>query len=386
MRRARAGAGNRGPARFSTDGKLYPDILDAYWQYGFYVFEGVVAPAEIEELRRGVDDMVARAPVTPDAKVDAQGRPAFGLDFTRPTYSMSKPLQDPWGATNAYGGRHQVKMTQPTADADAPDYVVLLIHGMCQAMPAGLRVYGHPTMLAIAESINGEDFVPYNDSIIVKQPGLGASVAWHQDGVTHWDASDWDAGSHGVNFQFQLYPTTPGNCLWVVPGTHKLGRLDIKRLVAENSGDDRLPDAIPLICEAGDLTIVNRQMLHGSFANSSPDARVSITAGFHRRRAVLGQKALDDLADGDLLGLVGDGDGRAGGDGLGRRLGGCRRAGGLLVGDLLAQRGTRLDGALARLRGGRFDGHDDSCGAWGVGCRSRSVTGGTIWIHAHEGS
>ena len=297
---ARAQAiGNRGPARFSTDGKLFPDILDAYWQYGFYVFEGVVAPAEIEELRRGVDNMVARAPVTPDAKVDAQGRPAFGLDFTRPTYSMSKPLQDPWGATNAYGGRHQVKMTQPTADADAPDYVVLLIHGMCQAMPAGLRVYGHPTMLAIAESINGEDFVPYNDSIIVKQPGLGASVAWHQDGVTHWDASDWDAGSHGVNFQFQLYPTTPGNCLWVVPGTHKLGRLDIKRLVAENSGDDRLPDAIPLICEAGDLTIVNRQMLHGSFANSSPDPRVSVTAGFHRRRAVLGQKAALGVADQD---------------------------------------------------------------------------------------
>jgi len=289
--------GNRGPARFGTDDKLHPDILDAYWQYGFYVFEGVVAPAEIEELRRGVDDMVARAPVTPDATVDAQGRPALGLEFTRPTYSMSKPLQDPWGATDAYGGRHQVKMTQPTADADAPDYVVLLIHGMCQAMPAGLRVYGHPTMLAMAESVNGEDFVPYNDSIIVKQPGLGASVAWHQDGVTHWDAPDWDAGSHGVNFQIQLYPTTPGNCLWVVPGTHKLGRLDIKRLVGENAGDDRLPDAIPLICEAGDLTMVNRQMLHGSFANSSPDPRVSVTTGFHRRRAVLGQKAALGVAD-----------------------------------------------------------------------------------------
>jgi hypothetical protein len=38
------------------------------------------------------------------------------------------------------------------------------------------------------------------------------------------------------------------------------------------------------------VTIVNRQTLHGSFANSSPDLRISITFGFHRRKSVLGQK------------------------------------------------------------------------------------------------
>ena len=29
--------------------------------------------------------------------------------------------------------------------------------------------------------------VPYNDAIFIKQPGLGASVAWHQDGIVHWN-------------------------------------------------------------------------------------------------------------------------------------------------------------------------------------------------------
>jgi hypothetical protein len=38
------------------------------------------------------------------------------------------------------------------------------------------------------------------------------------------------------------------------------------------------------------VTIVNRQTLHGSFANSSPDLRISITFGFHRRKSVLGAK------------------------------------------------------------------------------------------------
>ncbi|MDX2155126.1 MAG: phytanoyl-CoA dioxygenase family protein [Hyphomicrobiaceae bacterium] len=288
--RARA-IGNRGPVRFGADGRLHQDIVDAYWRHGFYIFEGVVSPEEIAELRADAMNMLERAPASPGAKLDAKGRPAMGRDWAREPFTFIRPLSDPWGATDKLNGRHPTKMAEAKADADAPEHVVFLMYGMCMGMPAGMRVYGHPHLLAIAEAINGTDFVPYNDAIFVKQPGVGGSVSWHQDGVTHWNAPDWDEGSHGFNFQVQLYPTTAANCLWVIPGSHKLGRIDIKKLVAENGGDDRLPDAVPLICKAGDVTMVNRQMLHGSFANSSPDIRVSITFGFHRRRSVLGAKA-----------------------------------------------------------------------------------------------
>lgn len=281
--------GNRGPVRFGPDGKLHPEILAAYWQHGFYIFEGVIQPAEVEELRAGCMDMLERAPVRKGAAVDAKGRPAFGQDFGRPAYYLTKPLSDPHGGTQDLGGRHPTQMAQPKAGQDAPEEVVLRMYGMCQGIPAALRLYGHPHLLGIAEAINGEDFVPYNDVIFVKQPGLGASVSWHQDGVTHWDNPDWDKGIHGFNFQVQLYPTTPGNALWIVPGSHKQGRADIKRIVAENGGSDQIPGAMPLVCQAGDVTIVNRQVLHGSFANSSPDMRMSVTFGFHRRRSVLGQ-------------------------------------------------------------------------------------------------
>ncbi len=284
--------GNRGPVRFDANGKLHPEILAAYWKHGFYVFEGVVGAAEVAALRADVDNMLERAPVTPGATVDAEGRPALGRDFARETYTFIKPLSDPWGGTDKLNGRHPSQMTQPAPDADAPEDVVYLMYGMCQSMLSGLRVYGHPSLLAIAEAINGTDFVPYNDAIFVKQPGLGGSVAWHQDGVTHWNSPDWDEGIHGFNFQVQLYPTTPGNCLWVMPGTHKDGRIDIKRRVAENGGSDKLPGAVPLICQPGDATIVNRQMLHGSFANTSPDLRISLTFGFHCRTSILGQKGV----------------------------------------------------------------------------------------------
>ena len=215
--------GNRGPLRFDDEGNVHPDIIASYWKHGFYVFENVIGLDEIEELRRDVGEMIERAPVAPDAEIDAKGRPALGRDYAREPYTLIKPLSDPWGGTGKLNGRHPTQMTQPTADGDAPEYVVFLMYAMCQAMPAGLRVYGHPGLLAIAEAVNGEDFVPYNDAIFVKQPGVGGSVSWHQDGVTHWDSPNWDEGIHGFNFQVQLYPTTPANCLWVVPASHKLG-------------------------------------------------------------------------------------------------------------------------------------------------------------------
>ena len=293
--------GNRGPLRLGDNGKLHPDILEAFHTQGFYIFEGVIDADEIAALRHDANNMLERAPVNRDAKVDAQGRPALGIDYARLPYRYTKPLADPWGGTAQLGGRHPTQMTQPKPEADAPEDVVFIMYSMCQSMPAGLRLYGHPGLLTVAESINGTDFVPFNDAIFVKQPGLGGSVSWHQDGVTHWDSTDWDPGIHGFNFQVQLYPATLGNCLWVVPGSHKLGRIDIKARVAANGGSEQLPDAVPLVCEAGDVTIVNRQMLHGSFANSSPDLRISLTFGFHRRQSVLGAKAALAMEDDNVI-------------------------------------------------------------------------------------
>lgn len=280
--------GNRGPLRLTDVGDLHPDILAAYWRHGFYVFEGLVHSEEIAELREGVDNLLQRAPTGQGAVLDAQGRPAFGQEMTRSPYVFIKPLSDPFGGTRALGGRHPTKMLQPEPEQSSPAETVHILSAMCETMDAGLRLYGHPHLLAIAAGINGEDFVPYNDATFVKQAGLGGSVSWHQDGVTHWDADHWDEGIHGFNFQVQLFECTAQNSLWVVPGTHKLGRIDIKARVAANHGSEQLPDAVPLECQPGDVTVVNRQMLHGSFANTSAQTRISLTFGFHRRSSVLG--------------------------------------------------------------------------------------------------
>jgi Phytanoyl-CoA dioxygenase (PhyH) len=279
--------GNRGPIRFTADGRLQPDILDAYWRFGFYVFEGVLQPDELADIERDVQEIQDRLPAERDSPVDRKGRPALGLGLEGVTLFWAKPLSDPFGATGLAGGRHPVKMFEPTPAEDAPKEVCYLMLGSLQFSEAALRVYGHPQLLAVAAAVNGDDFAPFNESLWFKEPGRGASVAWHQDGVTHWDSPEWDEGVHGFNFMAQLYGCTAANGVWVVPGSHKLGKADIKAMVAA-AGTERLPDAVPFICKPGDVAITNRQVVHGSFANTSPDWRVTVNCGFHRRRSVLG--------------------------------------------------------------------------------------------------
>jgi hypothetical protein len=278
--------GNRGPIRVGADGKLLPEILDSYWANGFYVFQGVVGPQELAELRADIDAVLSRAPVAPDAKVDYAGRPVREHGIIKPPYRWARPLSDPVGGTDANNGRHPAEMLQPKPDADAPDWTIELLDGNLHLSDACLRLYGHPGLLTIADSILGDDFVPYNEVTFVKEPGLGPSVAWRQDGTTHWNAPDWDHGAHGFNFMTQLYPSTAANCVWVLPGSHKRGKANIKQMVAE-AGSDRIEGAVPMLCDAGDTIVTNRQLVHGSFANSSPDRRITLNEGFFPRKRVL---------------------------------------------------------------------------------------------------
>ena len=171
--------------------------------------------------------------------------------------------------------------------AEAPAAAPFILLGSLQFSEACLRTYAHPQLLRVAEAINGPDFAPFNEALFIKDPGIGAAVSWHQDGVTHWDSDDFDEDIHGFNFMAQVYGSTAVNGVWVVPGTHKLGKLDISKLVAD-AGSERLEGAVPLVCNPGDVVICNRQLLHGSFPNCGLEPRVTVNFGFHRRSSVLG--------------------------------------------------------------------------------------------------
>ena len=279
----------RGPIEFDASGKLAQHIQDAYSTYGFYVFTGVLTEEECEDIEADMVALKASFPVAPDSTVDAEGRPALGSDSLTPHLVWSKPLGDPLGGTQLANGRHQIKMFEPEAAADTPLASPFILLGSLRFSDACLRTYGHPELLRVAEAINGEDFAPFNEALFIKEPGIGAAVSWHQDGVTHWDSPDFDENIHGFNFMAQLYGSTAVNGVWVLPGSHKMGKIDIADLVS-SSQSERIEGAVPLVCDRGDVVICNRQALHGSFPNSGFEPRLTVNFGFHKRSSVLGVK------------------------------------------------------------------------------------------------
>ena len=277
---------NRGRIAFDSSGALEPSILRAYSEYGFYVFTDVLQPEELKDIEEDLEAMKQRFPVGPGHPLAADGSPGLGSDCTALTLLWSKPLGDPLGGTDLANGRHQVKLHEPQAAEDAPEWAPFILLGSLQFSETCLRVYGHPQLLKIAEAINGKDFTPFNEALFIKEPGVGAAVSWHQDGTTHWESDDFDQDIHGFNFMAQVYGSTAVNGVWVLPGSHKLGKVDIKQLVKE-SGSERIDGTVPLICDPGDVVICNRQIVHGSFPNSGFEPRITVNMGFHRRSSVL---------------------------------------------------------------------------------------------------
>lgn len=278
---------NRGPIVFDDKGDLDASIREAYSKYGFYIFENVLSAEELKDVKADLDAIRDIFPTGPDSKVNHRGEPALGVGNKALNLIWSKPLGDPLGGTKLANGRHEVKMFEPEAKANTPESAPFLLLGSLQFSDACLRVYGHPELLKVAEAINGADFAPFNEALFIKDPGIGAAVSWHQDGVTHWDNPDFDQDIHGFNFMAQVFGSTAVNGVWVLPGTHKHGKLDIADLVG-SSGSERLEGAVPIVCNPGDVAICNRQLLHGSFPNCGFEPRVTVNFGFHRRSSVLG--------------------------------------------------------------------------------------------------
>ena len=279
--------GNRGPIAFNENGDLSSTIKEAYSKNGFYIFESVLNNEEVEDIKEDLENLRQQFPTGPESTLNAKGEPAMNAESKSLTLVWSKPLGDPLGGTELANGRHQIKMFEPEAKEDAPMAVPLILLGSLQFSDACLRTYAHPKLLKVAESINGKDFAPFNEALFIKEPGIGAAVSWHQDGVTHWESESFDEEIHGFNFMAQVYGSTAVNGVWVVPGTHKVGKIDIKKIVAE-TGSERIDGAVPIVCNPGDVVICNRQLLHGSFPNCGFEPRVTVNFGFHKRSSVIG--------------------------------------------------------------------------------------------------
>ncbi|MBX3095524.1 MAG: phytanoyl-CoA dioxygenase family protein [Fimbriimonadaceae bacterium] len=158
------------------------------------------------------------------------------------------------------------------------DTVVLHTHNVQYYSSKWAQALFHPHFLAAATAILGPDIVLHHTKLFQKPAENGAPFPMHQD----WSYFPSRGDTMVAAIIHVSQATDEMGCLRVVPGTHRLGRLN------ESSGSDismadRFPlvDAVPLEARPGDVVFFSYLTVHGSMPNRSDQIRKTVLVQMH---------------------------------------------------------------------------------------------------------
>jgi len=178
----------------------------------------------------------------------------------------------------------QVLVDAANADkTDRPDFyfkahditgerVPFRVEYIIEKTQAGKALRGHPFILRSVEKLQGRNFIPTWDSMVFKNAGNGAAIAWHRDGGTDCVVPDKPI----FNVDFYLDEANLSNCLWGIPGSNLWPVSRVSETLARlskggfNTGDG----AVPITMKPGDVIFHNILALHGSPAAQTHLRRV----------------------------------------------------------------------------------------------------------------
>lgn len=130
----------------------------------------------------------------------------------------------------------------------------------------------------------GDDVIAWGSHFFCKMPGDGRAVAWHQD-ASYWPLTP----SHAVTVWLAIDDADLENgCMKFISGSHHSGHLTYRKSSPEehNVLDQTVPNAEsygPIVVDdlkAGQVSIHNDLLLHGSDANMSTRRRCGLTLRF----------------------------------------------------------------------------------------------------------
>ncbi len=154
-----------------------------------------------------------------------------------------------------------------------------------------LKLCRHPRVLNAVQSVLGPDLILIMSHLIVKRPGDGLPVAWHQDN-TYWHSVQ---GTDVATVWLAIDDTDRANgCMQVIPCTHE-GYPEMDKV--STGGDDLLgltvevtpameSAAVCLEMAAGSLSLHDSFVLHGSNANTSGRRRAAYTMRYANAKTV----------------------------------------------------------------------------------------------------
>ena len=177
---------------FSADSQpARAQIAAHYRRWGFAVVRGLLPVAEAAAVAAASQRLIERAPSERGGALDAQGRPCPDSA----AYSFTDPVKADDARTYLHAGQQFVlnrinsplPMAEPLRVMCAPpppsSSSHRAAHTPCQC-PLSARVrasrYGSPRLLGTVQAIYGSDFVPFAESLVLKQPDSGAGFRFHQ--------------------------------------------------------------------------------------------------------------------------------------------------------------------------------------------------------------
>ena len=164
-----------------------------------------------------------------------------------------------------------------------------------------LEIARTPEILQMVEQILGPDFALWNSSLFAKPALDGQRTPWHQDGQ-YWPIRPLATCTVWIALDDS---TTENGCLRVIPGSHRARRLCGHRIVDADDvtlNQELLEEeydpssATEIVLEAGQMSLHDVYLLHGSESNRSPRPRRGMTLRYmpttsHFDREIAARKA-----------------------------------------------------------------------------------------------
>ncbi len=212
--------------------------LEFYREHGYFVAKAVFSPAEVAELERDFDRIIAQI------------------------MASNETINARWG------GAEVEKL-------GATDTVIYHTHNVQQYSAAWTRAIVNQRLLDAFESLIGPDIVLHHTKLFQKPAEQGAPFPMHQD----WSYFPTEKDTMMAGVIHVSDANDEMGCLRVYPGSHKLGRMtgsngqSLSKILLEQYPIEK---SMPVEVSAGDVVFFNYCTIHGSMPNRSNRIRKTV--------------------------------------------------------------------------------------------------------------
>jgi len=140
----------------------------------------------------------------------------------------------------------------------------------------------------IVQALLGDECYHWHSKFVIKPPNCNSLVGWHQDYASWYD--DGVMYPNMLTIAVAITRATKENgCTKVIPGTHKMGRIDHASQGASKSFEARLARAkkeegiVHCELEPGDALIFHCNLLHAAGGNNVNEQRVVMFSSYNAR-------------------------------------------------------------------------------------------------------